>query len=139
MRGPDQDPAEIAWQAAKIGYADLVELASGMDAWTAAGLPTTTTRLVGPGDVRGSVLDIRQSAEFAFGLLPGGQHVGLGDLPARAGDVPREPLVVMCGHGERAMGAASLLEQAGHRDVAVLTGGPRDWAAATGGRLESGR
>ncbi|NUT46002.1 MAG: rhodanese-like domain-containing protein, partial [Saccharothrix sp.] len=67
---------------------------------------------------------------------PGAQHVELGDLAGRADEVPREPLVVMCGHGERAMGAASLLERAGHRDVAVLTGGPGDWAAATGGRLE---
>lgn len=139
VRGADQDPAEIAWQAAKIGYLDLAELDGGMDAWTAAELPTTTTTLVGPAEVRGPVLDIRQSAEFASGHLPGAQHVELGDLPDRVGDVPQEPLVVMCGHGERAMGAASLLEQAGHRDVSVLTGGPGDWAAATGGQLESGR
>jgi rhodanese-related sulfurtransferase len=38
----------------------------------------------------------------------------------------------MCGHGERAAGAASLLERAGHRDVAVLEGGPDDWSAVTG-------
>lgn len=139
VRGADQDPAEIAWQAAKIGYLDLAELDGGMDAWTAAELPIATTRLVSPAEVRGPVLDIRQSAEFASGHLPGAQHVELGDLPDHVDDVPREPLVVMCGHGERAMGAASLLEQAGHRDVAVLTGGPDDWATATGGSLESGR
>jgi hydroxyacylglutathione hydrolase len=138
VRGADQDPAELAWQAAKIGYFDLAELDGGMDAWTAAELPTATTRLVGPDEVSGPVLDVRQSAEFTAGHLPGAQHVELGALPDHADDVPREPLVVMCGHGERAMGAASLLEQAGHRDVAVLTGGPDDWAAATGGRLESG-
>lgn len=140
VRGAEQDPAEIAWQAAKIGYLDLAgEFDGGMDAWTAAELPTTTTRLVGPGDVRGPVLDIRQDAEFTSGHLPDAQHVELGELSNRVGEVPQEPLVVMCGHGERAMGAASLLEQAGHRDVAVLTGGPDDWADATGGRLESGR
>lgn len=140
VRGVGQDPAEIAWQAAKIGYLDLAgELAGGMDAWTAEELPTTTTRLVGPDQVSGPVLDIRQEPEFASGHLPGAQHVELGDLPSRVDEVPQEPLVVMCGHGERAMGAASLLEQAGHRDVAVLTGGPQDWADATGGRLESGR
>lgn len=139
VRGAGQDPAEIAWQAAKIGYFELAELDGGMDAWTAAELPTATTRLVGPDEVSGPVLDVRQDAEFASGHLPGAQHVELGDLPGRVHDVPRDPLVVMCGHGERAMGAASLLEQAGHRDVAVLTGGPGDWAAATAGRLESGR
>ncbi|NKE55470.1 MBL fold metallo-hydrolase [Lentzea sp. PSKA42] len=140
VRGADQDPAEIAWQAAKIGYVDLAgELDGGMDAWTAAELPTATTRLVGPDQVSGSVLDIRQEPEFVSGHLPGAQHVELGDLAGRVDEVPQEPLIVMCGHGERAMGAASLLEQAGHRGVAVLTGGPQDWADATGGRLESGR
>jgi rhodanese-related sulfurtransferase len=44
----------------------------------------------------------------------------------------------MCGHGERAATAASLLERAGHTAVAVLTGGPRDWADATGLVLERG-
>jgi hydroxyacylglutathione hydrolase len=139
VRGAGQDPAEIAWQAAKIGYLGLAgELHGGMDAWTAADLPTATTRLVTPDQVKGPVLDIRQDAEFASGHLPGAQHVELGDLPGRVDEVPAEPLVVMCGHGERAMGAASLLEQAGHRDVAVLTGGPADWADATGGRLVNG-
>ncbi|NKQ52875.1 MBL fold metallo-hydrolase [Amycolatopsis sp. K13G38] len=139
VRDPGQDPAEIAWQATKIGYGNLAgELTGGIDAWRAAGHSTTSTRLVDPGEVAGAVLDIRQRAEFAAGHLPGALHVELGDLPGRAGEVPGEPLVVMCGHGERAMGAASLLEQAGHRDLAVLTGGPGDWARTTGGRVETG-
>jgi rhodanese-related sulfurtransferase/glyoxylase-like metal-dependent hydrolase (beta-lactamase superfamily II) len=139
VRGGGQDPEEIAWQAAKIGYFGLAgELDGGMAAWTAAGLPAASTRLVGPDAVSGPVLDVRQDNEFASGHLPGAQHVELGDLPGRVDEVPQEPLVVMCGHGERAMGAASVLEQAGHRDVAVLTGGPGDWADATGGRLVSG-
>ncbi|WP_158853928.1 MBL fold metallo-hydrolase [Saccharothrix deserti] len=139
VRRPDQDPAEVAWQAAKIGYTDLAgELLGGLDAWTAAGHPTTGTRLVGPDQVDAPVLDIRQTPEFAAGHLPGARHVELGELADRARDVPAEPLVVMCGHGERAMGAASLLERAGHRDLAVLTGGPDDWATATGCRLETG-
>jgi 3-mercaptopyruvate sulfurtransferase SseA len=36
------------------------------------------------------------------------------------------------------MGAASLLEAAGHHDLVVLDGGPTDWAAATGRRLDTG-
>ncbi|MFD2415594.1 MBL fold metallo-hydrolase [Amycolatopsis pigmentata] len=140
LRAADQDPAEIAWQATKIGYLDLAgELTGGIDSWTADGHPTTGTRLVGPGQVEGRVLDIRQAAEFASGHLPGALHVELGDLAHRADEVPDGPLVVMCGHGERAMGAASLLEQTGHRDLAVLTGGPDDWAAVTGRHPESGR
>lgn len=43
----------------------------------------------------------------------------------------------MCGHGERAMTAASVLAQRGHTDLGVLEGGPDDWATATGEQLES--
>ena len=43
----------------------------------------------------------------------------------------------MCGHGERAMTAASLLVRSGGtRSLAVLTGGADDWAKATGRNLE---
>ncbi len=57
--------------------------------------------------------------------------------PASTG-LPPGPLVVMCGHGERAMGAASLLERAGRSDVAVLLGGPEEWSAAAGTPLQTG-
>ena len=40
------------------------------------------------------------------------------------------PLVVHVELGERAISAASLLESAGRRDVAVLAGGPDELAAA---------
>lgn len=35
------------------------------------------------------------------------------------------------------MSAASLLETTGHRHTTVLLGGPDDWAASTGRRLET--
>ena len=38
--------------------------------------------------------------------------------------------------GERAMSAASLLTRQGRNDIAVLAGGPEDWARATGRSLE---
>ncbi|MGH3859060.1 MBL fold metallo-hydrolase [Actinokineospora sp.] len=137
MRGPDQDSADTAWQAAKIGYTNLAGECV-FDAWTAARLPTTATRLVSADEVSGNVLDVRQTAEFTGGHLPGATHIELGDLPDRADEVPAEPTVVMCGHGERAMSAASVLERAGQRDLAVLTGGANDWAHATGRRLDTG-
>ena len=69
-------------------------------------------------------------------LVPGARNIELGSLPGRAPAVTGRPAVLMCGHGERATTAASVLERAGHPAVAVLTGGPPDWAEATGGRLE---
>jgi glyoxylase-like metal-dependent hydrolase (beta-lactamase superfamily II) len=140
VRDPDQDPEEIAWQALKIGYERLAgELDGGMPAWVAAGEPVATTELV-TADVLGArrVLDVRQEAEFQAGYLPGAVHVELGALAAAADRLPAAPTVVMCGHGERAAGAASLLERAGHRDLAILVGGPQDWARATGRPLVTG-
>jgi rhodanese-related sulfurtransferase len=140
VRDHYQDPAEIAWQAAKIGYDNVVgELDGAIAAWTAAGHDTAAISLKRARDLDGRrVLDIRQRSEYVEGHLPGATHVELGDIPERATDIPDEPTVVMCGHGERAMGAASLLERAGHRDLAVLDGGPQDWAEATGGKLTTG-
>lgn len=141
VRGDDQDPYEIAWQAAKIGLDDaLVELTGGAAAAAAAGLPMASTRLVGPGDLGGAeVIDVRQASEFVAGHVPAARNVELGALSAYDRRLPADrPVVTMCGHGERALTAASLLARAGHRDVRVLLGGPADWTAATGETLATG-
>ena len=139
VRNPDQPPADILWPALTIGYTNIVgELSGGMPAWTAAGHPTATTALAAPGAVDGPVLDIRQHSEYAAGHLPHAQHIELGSLTTRAHDVEADPVTVMCGHGERAMTAATLLQRQGHRDVSVLDGAAADWAQATGRSLEHG-
>ena len=136
---PGQDPAEVAWQALKIGYEDLAgQLAGGMAAWQADGGPVEETELVSAGRVDGrAMLDVRQAGEYQSGHVPGAVHIELGDLPARVEAAPAAA-VVMCGHGERAMTAASLLQRAGHHGLAVLAGGAQDWAAATGRPLQEG-
>jgi hydroxyacylglutathione hydrolase len=72
--------------------------------------------------------------EYARGHLPASRNIELGALPGA--DLPGGPLVTMCGHGERATTAASLLERDGHHGVAVLTAGAEEWAKATGTSLE---
>ncbi|MGO8890388.1 MAG: MBL fold metallo-hydrolase [Streptosporangiaceae bacterium] len=136
---PGQDPAEVAWQALKIGYEHLAgQLDGGMAAWQADGGPVTGTGLVSAGRLDGRpVLDVRQDSEYRAGHIPGAVHIELGDLPGLAQAAP-EGAVVMCGHGERAMTAASLLQRAGHHGLAVLAGGPGDWAAAAGRALQEG-
>jgi glyoxylase-like metal-dependent hydrolase (beta-lactamase superfamily II)/rhodanese-related sulfurtransferase len=140
VRNAEQDPAEILWQARKIGYDQLIgELDGGIDPWTQAGHPTRSIPLVTAehlGDAR--VLDIRQSNEFTAGHIPGAAHIELGHLADDPATNQQGPTVVMCGHGERAMGGASLLARAGDREVSCLSGGPDDWAATTGRALEAG-
>ncbi|GAA3152983.1 glyoxylase-like metal-dependent hydrolase (beta-lactamase superfamily II)/rhodanese-related sulfurtransferase [Kribbella aluminosa] len=135
IRNRDQDLGDLAWQAAKIGFRlPLGELAGGMPGWNGA---TATTPLLKPDQVGDShVLDVRQDSEFHAGHLPGAEHLELGALRDRAGDVDAGPVVVMCGHGERAMTGASILQRAGHRGVQVLDGGPDDWSVATGRTLK---
>jgi len=139
VRNPDQDPADILWPALNIGFDRIAgELHGGVAAWREAGEEVATTPLVRPDQVSGAVLDVRQASEYESGHLPSASHVELGDLPERADTVPQGPTVVMCGHGERAMTGASLLQRAGHRDVAVLVGGAQGWAEATGRPLRDG-
>jgi hydroxyacylglutathione hydrolase len=139
VRNPDQHPDDILWPALNIGMEAIAgELGGGMDAWLAAGHPVATTRLVNPSTVDAPVLDVRQQSEYAAGHLPGANHVELGNLAVTAHVVPGRPVVVMCGHGERALTGSTLLERAGHTDPQVLIGGPEEWAAATGRELEHG-
>lgn len=138
LRNPDQDPDDILWPALTVGYQTIVgEVAGGLAGWTGAGGEVRSTGLVGPATVAAPVLlDVRQRSEHAAGHLPGAELVELGDLAGRAGDLPAGAAVVMCGHGERAATAASLLERAGRTDLSILVGGPADWAAATGRELD---
>jgi rhodanese-related sulfurtransferase len=138
LREEGQDAQDLLWQAVKIGYENIRgEVAGGIEAWSAAGLPVASVPVVGPAEVDSArVLDVRQDSEYIAGHLPGADHFELGDLVDRAGQVEDVPTVVMCGHGERAAGAASLLARAGHRDVRILDGGPADVAAALGVDLQ---
>src|SRR5512133_2642382 len=83
----DQDRGELARQCRTIGYDHLKgELAGGMAAWRAAGLPQAQLPLVEAeqlGDQPALVLDVRQASEVADGHLPGAVTVELGAL---AGD-----------------------------------------------------
>jgi hydroxyacylglutathione hydrolase len=136
--GDGQDRAEIVRQALTVGVEDLAgELDGAMTAWLSAGLPTASLEVVDAEHLHGPVVDVRQRSEFAAGHVPGALNIELADL---RGDMalPEPPITVMCGHGERAMTGASLIERTGRTDVAVLAGGPDDWSAATGRSLVAG-
>ena len=134
----DQDRADLVRQARNVGFENLAgELAGGIPAWRVAGLPMESIPLLHPAELEPArTLDVRQTSEFDAGHLPGARHVELGALAEAAGDLPAGPLTLTCGHGERAMTAASLLAARGRTDLSVLVGGPDDWAAATGRPLQ---
>jgi hydroxyacylglutathione hydrolase len=133
----DQDEADLVRQALTIGHDTLAgRLAGGIDAWVAANRPVETTDLIEPDAIDRPLLDIRQANEFTGGHVPGATHVELGALPTAT--IPAGPVATMCGKTERAMTAASVLQRAGHRDVAVLRGGFTGWSAVAGHDPEVG-
>jgi hydroxyacylglutathione hydrolase len=137
--GAGQERADIVRQALKVGYEDLAgELDGGMAAWSDTGGQARRIAIVASRDVSDpTVVDVRQASEYAAGHLPGAVPAELGAL-TEAKQLPSGPLTLMCGHGERAMTAASLLERDGRSALTVVEGGPEDWAAVPGRRLEVG-
>ena len=116
-------------QSHLIGHDAIAgEVAGGFEAWSAAGRPVARIPLIDAAETgERLVVDVRQSAEYSDGHPKGAVSLELGQL-GYAGDGPGRiqkgrPLVTICGHGERAMSAASLLESLGFDDTAVAEGG----------------
>ena len=129
------DRGELVRQCLNIGYENLAG-AITIETWREGGADIRRTALEPPDRIRGRhIVDVRQQAEFSTGHVPGATHVELGRIGRDLSALPAEPFVVMCGHGERAATAASLLEAAGHEAVAIVDGGPTDWTAQTGETL----
>ena len=135
---PHQDRSNLVRQCLDVGHERLIgELDGGFDAWTASRRPVATIHVVGVEQLDGTVIDVRQANEYAAGHIPIAQCIELGSIPAAP--LPSgQPATVMCGHGERAMSAASLLAARGVA-ARVFDGGPDTWATATGRALEVGR
>lgn len=133
---------EAVTQLRRIGFdAAIGHLAGGIDAWHASGRPVASypamaaaalgAALDASGPTDGTrVLDVRQPAEWAEGILAGSRTIFVGDLPSRVGEVPndRETWVV-CRTGHRAAIAASILEAAGVPVRLVAEGGVPDLLA----------
>lgn len=131
-----QDRTDLVRQCLDVGHEHLVgELVGGIDAWTDSGRPVSRIPLVDPTGMTGQVIDVRQANEYASGHVPGALNIELGAV--EGAHLTAEQVTVMCGHGERAMTAASILTARGKGDVVVLDGGPDTWSDATGNPLQS--
>jgi hydroxyacylglutathione hydrolase len=139
----DQNTEDLVSQCFDIGHEQLVGvLTGGVAAWSQYGHPLDRLPLATPGALVGALIDVRQANEFAGGHVPCAVNRELGTFGANTTailDIPsiEESITLMCGHGERAMTAASLLAAQGHKHVMVLSGGPDDWSSHTGRALET--
>ena len=78
------------------------------------------------------VLDVREPEEFTgpLGHIRDALLIPLGELAERAGELSRDrPIVAVCRAGGRSAQATVILQQAGFKDVANLTGGMLRWRA----------
>lgn len=75
------------------------------------------------------LLDVREPSEVAEWAIPGAVNIPLGELAARADEIPRDDeVVVVCGSGGRSSQATEALSRGGW-DAHNLTGGMAAWGA----------
>lgn len=76
------------------------------------------------------LVDVREQWEWDLAHLDGAQHIPLGQLAARADELPRnEEIVVYCRSGARSDRAAQWLRQQGFENVRNLLGGILRWSS----------
>lgn len=84
------------------------------------------------------VLDVRTTAEYRAGHIPGAQLIPLDELVPEAMEKRfihsslghEETLYITCRTGPRARQAAERLQQAGYHNVALVEGGTQQWEQA---------
>ena len=80
------------------------------------------------------ILDVRSEDEYLAGHVPGAILVPVKSLAEHLDNLKaheKDTVVLYCQSGRRASNAATLLEDAGFRDVRLLEGNYPAWATAT--------
>ncbi len=76
------------------------------------------------------LLDVRENSEVARGVIPGANHIPLGQLPSRVSELPTDKTVVVyCNTGSRSREAVRVLNGAGYTELLDL-GGIQQWRRA---------
>ena len=126
--GDPDDLAGAVIQSLNIGYEKFDGyLAGGVTAWEQSGRIVAKTPVLSADQIpsTSAIVDVRQESEWESGHVPGAVHFELGEIANRSTELPGE-LVLHCGHGQRSMTAASLLERVGRTDVTVTNASARD-------------
>jgi rhodanese-related sulfurtransferase len=76
-----------------------------------------------------TVIDVREPWELKIARLDFAQHIPMGDILERIGEVPRDvPVVIMCHVGGRSAQVTDYLNSIGYDNVLNLDSGITGWA-----------
>ena len=79
-----------------------------------------------------AILDVRESAEYAFGHIPTAKSIPLGELEKRMGELdPEEDIYVICRSGSRSDLAAKKMAEKGFKKPINIVSGMKDWTGPT--------
>jgi rhodanese-related sulfurtransferase len=126
--------------AVKLGYTNVAVYNDGLPAWMKAGYALESTRVypaveipvISPEELKALldknanvfVLDIRDEADAAVGLVPGSRNVDLELLDSRLADLPKGKKIVLVDLlGKQTQQAGRFLRWKGWADVVRLDGG----------------
>lgn len=77
------------------------------------------------------IIDIRQPAELASGVIPGAEALPMHTIPLRMNELNQdETLIMVCRSGARSAQACMYLQQQGFENVYNLRGGMIAWAGS---------
>ncbi len=79
------------------------------------------------------VLDVREPAEFATGVIQGAVLIPLGQVEKRIGELDGlkdQPMLVVCGSGGRSAQAIKVLSKYGFTKLTNIKGGMNAWRKA---------
>ncbi len=134
----DEDGRRAARLAASVGVLNLAGfLGGGMTSWRQEGsevarierVPLEDLKRTLDDDPRIQVLDVRERSEWDAGHIPGSTFAAWHDITAIPDGIdPAQPVAAVCGSGQRAAVAASLLQKYGaERVIHVIDGGVPKW------------
>ncbi|MGE0144746.1 MAG: rhodanese-like domain-containing protein [Planctomycetota bacterium] len=138
--GAVDEVKEGVFRLRRIGYDAMAGfLAGGMEAWTAAGNPVRTSKLVKPRELSAAIakgeepmiIDVRTAEEYEDLRLGDVGNIAVTDYERFAKILDRtQPVVMACNSAYRSSMAIGLAERMGFADVASLDGGLDAWIDA---------
>jgi rhodanese-related sulfurtransferase len=135
----DEDARDAAELAGAVGLRNIAGyLAGGMTSWREEKQPVDRVERMTLSDLHErwegdssaiQVLDVRERAEWDQGHIPGSIHTPYHDIHELPDELDAErPIAAVCGTGQRAAVAASMLKRLGAGDVIhVVEGGVPRW------------